>query len=130
MLAMFLLGSDFSADQTARNFDYYDSLTTGDSSLSACMQSIIATEVGRHEHAYRYFRHGLFVDLADAAGNSVDGVHIASAAGVWLSLAYGFGGMRDSGGRLSFSPPSSRAVDVAGILCPFPGAPGACARNP
>ena len=104
VLAMFLLGSDFTSDQKLRNFDYYDNLTTGDSSLSACMQSIIATEVGRYEQAYRYFRHGLFMDLADAAGNSVDGVHIAAAAGVWLSLAYGFGGMRDSGGRLSFSP--------------------------
>jgi alpha,alpha-trehalose phosphorylase len=104
VLAMFLLGSDFTADQKLRNFDYYDSLTTGDSSLSACMQSIIATEVGRHEQAYEYFRHALFMDLADAAGNAVDGVHIASAAGVWLSLVHGFGGMRDTGGRLSFGP--------------------------
>jgi alpha,alpha-trehalose phosphorylase len=104
VLAMFLLGSDFTAEQKQRNFDYYDSLTTGDSSLSACMQSIIATEVGRHDQAYEYFRHGLFMDLGGHAGNAVDGVHIASAAGVWLSLAYGFGGMRDSGGRLAFSP--------------------------
>jgi alpha,alpha-trehalose phosphorylase len=104
VLAMFLLGSDFTEDQKRRNFDYYDDLTTGDSSLSACIQSIIATEVGRHEQAYEYFRHGLWMDLADAAGNAADGVHIASAAGVWLSLVYGFGGLRDSGGGLSFSP--------------------------
>ena len=42
VLAMFLLGNEFSEEQKRRNFDYYDPLTTGDSSLSACVQSIIA----------------------------------------------------------------------------------------
>ena len=47
VLAMFLLGDEFSEEQKRRNFDYYDPLTTGDSSLSACVQSIIAAEIGR-----------------------------------------------------------------------------------
>ena len=46
VLAMFLLGDEFSAEQKRRNFDYYDPLTTGDSSLSACIQSIVAAEMG------------------------------------------------------------------------------------
>ena len=46
VLAMFLLGKEFSAAQKKRNFDYYDPLTTGDSSLSACIQSIVAAEIG------------------------------------------------------------------------------------
>ncbi len=33
-----------------------------------------------------------------------DGVHTASMAGTWISLVYGFGGMRDYEGKLSFSP--------------------------
>ena len=33
-------------EQKRRNFDYYDPLTTGDSSLSACIQSIVAAELG------------------------------------------------------------------------------------
>ena len=33
VLAMFLLGNEFSEEQKRRNFDYYDPLTTGDSSL-------------------------------------------------------------------------------------------------
>src|SRR5690349_5619902 len=40
VLAMLLLGRDFSPEAKKRNFDYYDSLTTGDSSLSACVQGI------------------------------------------------------------------------------------------
>ena len=47
VLAMFLLGNEFSEEQKRRNFDYYDPLTTGDSSLSACVQSIIAAEIGQ-----------------------------------------------------------------------------------
>ena len=42
---MFLLGNEFSAEQKKRNFDYYDPLTTGDSSLSACIQAIVAAEI-------------------------------------------------------------------------------------
>ena len=104
VLAMLLLNDEFSDEQKRRNFDYYDRLTTGDSSLSASVQSIIAAEVGREREALEYFSHALLMDLGDAAGNTSDGVHVASAAGVWSSLVRGFGGVRDRGGRLSFSP--------------------------
>ena len=104
VLAMFLLGEEFSREQKERNFDYYDPLTTGDSSLSACVQSIVAAEVGRDRQALEYFRYALLMDLADVAGNVSDGVHVASAAGVWLNLVFGFGGLRDFDGQVRFSP--------------------------
>jgi alpha,alpha-trehalose phosphorylase len=104
VLAMFLLGNEFSEGQKRRNFDYYDPLTTGDSSLSACVQSIIAAEVGNERQALEYFEYALLMDLADVAGNASDGVHIASAAGVWSALVFGFGGVRDFDGQLSFAP--------------------------
>ncbi len=44
------------------------------------------------------------MDLANVAGNASDGVHIAAAAGVWSCLVFGFGGVRDFDGRLSFTP--------------------------
>jgi alpha,alpha-trehalose phosphorylase len=104
VLAMWLLGDEMSQEQKRRDFDYYDALTTGDSSLSACVQSIVAAEIGRHRRALKYFQHALLMDLADVAGNACDGVHVASAAGVWLALVYGFGGVRDFDGALSFAP--------------------------
>ncbi len=104
VLAMFLLGNEFSEEQKRRNFDYYDPLTTGDSSLSACVQSIIAAEIGLERQALEYFQYALLMDLGNVAGNASDGVHIASAAGVWSSLVFGFGGVRDYEGRLSFDP--------------------------
>jgi alpha,alpha-trehalose phosphorylase len=104
VLAMFLLGNEFSEEQKRRNFEYYDPLTTGDSSLSACVQSIIAAEIGKHREALEYFEYALLMDLANVAGNVSDGVHIAAAGGVWSSLVFGFGGVRDFDGRLSFAP--------------------------
>jgi alpha,alpha-trehalose phosphorylase len=104
VLAMFLLGNEFSGDQKRANFNYYDELTTGDSSLSACVQSIVAAEIGDEERALEYFRFALLMDLAAAAGDPSDGVHIASAAGVWQALVFGFGGVRDFDGQLSITP--------------------------
>jgi alpha,alpha-trehalose phosphorylase len=104
VLAMFLLGNEFSEAQKQANFEYYDALTTGDSSLSACVQSIVAAEIGDEERALEYFRSALLMDLADVSGDPSAGVHIASAAGVWQALVFGFGGVRDFDGELSISP--------------------------
>src|SRR5262245_46017851 len=103
-LAMFLLGHEFSPEQKKRNFDYYDELTTGDSSLSACIQSIVAFEVGYDDLALRYLIDALLMDLADVGGNVKDGCHIASMGGTWMGVVYGLAGLRDDGGRSSFQP--------------------------
>ena len=104
VLAMFLLGHDFSEDQKKRNFDYYDPLTTGDSSLSSCIQSIVASEIGYYEKAIEYARAAMLMDLADIGGNVIDGCHIASMGGTWMVLTYGMAGMRDYDGILTFKP--------------------------
>ena len=83
VLALFLQGDDFTLEQKRADFEYYDPITTGDSTLSAVVQSIIAAEVGYRELALRYFHNALFVDLADLHGNTTDGVHVASTGGVW-----------------------------------------------
>jgi alpha,alpha-trehalose phosphorylase len=109
VLAMFLRGNHFPRDQKRRNFDYYDPITTGDSSLSACVQAVVASEVGADDLAFDYFREALYLDLANTHGNTSDGVHVASAGGVWAGLVHGFAGFVDDGEHLHFSPrlPSS-----------------------
>jgi alpha,alpha-trehalose phosphorylase len=104
VLALFLQGDHFTSEQKRNNFEYYDPITTGDSTLSAIVQSIIAAEVGYRDLALRYFYNALLVDLADLHGNTSDGVHVASTGGVWNILAYGFGGMRDYNGKITFDP--------------------------
>ena len=104
VLAMFLLGEEFSVEQKRRNFDFYDRLTTRDSSLSSSIESIVASEVGQQEKAVQYSIDSGLMDLADVARNVKDGCHIASMGGFWMTLVYGFAGLRDNGGLLRFTP--------------------------
>jgi alpha,alpha-trehalose phosphorylase len=89
-----------------------DPLTTGDSSLSACIQSILALEIGYIDAGREYFRRAALMDLADIGGNVADGCHIASMGGTWMAIVYGFAGMRDYGGRLSFAPRLPDGVEM------------------
>jgi alpha,alpha-trehalose phosphorylase len=114
VLAMFLLGNAFSVEAKKRNFEFYDPLTTGDSSLSSCVEAIIAAQTGDTEKAIRYGMAALLMDLADVGGNVKDGCHIASMGGTWMMLTYGLGGMRDDDGILSFWP--RRAPEDNAIL--------------
>jgi alpha,alpha-trehalose phosphorylase len=114
VLAMFLLGDAFSLEAKKRNFDFYDPLTTGDSSLSSSVEAIIAAQVGDIDKAIRYGMAALLMDLADVGGNVKDGCHIASMGGTWMMLTYGLAGMRDHDGTLSFWP--RRAPEDNAIL--------------
>uniref|UniRef100_UPI003CCC1EA6 glycoside hydrolase family 65 protein n=1 Tax=Tessaracoccus bendigoensis TaxID=72764 RepID=UPI003CCC1EA6 len=104
VLALLLQGHEFSYQEKRADFEYYDPITTGDSSLSGAVQSIIAAEVGYQDMAMKYFLNGLYVDLGDLHSNARDGVHVAAAGGVWASLIYGFAGLRDHDGEISFDP--------------------------
>src|SRR5262249_51097948 len=114
LLAMFLLGEAFSLEAKQRNFAFYDPLTTGDSSLSSCIEAIIAAQIGDLEKTREYGLAALLMDLADVGGNVKDGCHIASMGGTWMMLTYGFGGLRDDDGTLSFWP--RRAPEENAIL--------------
>src|SRR5690606_14149251 len=83
VLANFLLGEQFTADATKRYFDYYDPLTTHDSSLSVCIQSIVANEIGSRQKALRYINFAAVMDLSDIGGNMMHGAHVASIGGTW-----------------------------------------------
>lgn len=104
VMAMYVRGDAFTPEEKARNFAYYDARTVRDSSLSACIQAVMAAEVGHLELAHDYLGEAALMDLHDLHQNSRDGVHVASLAGTWISLIAGLGGMRDFNGQLSFAP--------------------------
>ena len=104
VLALFLQGDQFTQAVKLADFEYYDPITTGDSSLSAVVQSVMAAEVGHQEMAMGYFLDALFCDLADTHHNASDGVHVASTGGVWGCLVHGFVGMRNDRENLRFDP--------------------------
>jgi alpha,alpha-trehalose phosphorylase len=104
VLALLLLSDRFSLEDKRRDFDYYEAVTTHDSSLSSCIFGIIAAEVGYQDKAYQYFMETARLDLDDTHGNTHYGVHTAAMAGTWLGVAFGFAGMRVVGGELHFAP--------------------------
>lgn len=104
VLAMHWCGDDFTAEQKAKAFAYYEPITVRDSSLSACTQAIVAAEVGHRKLANAYLHQAALMDLRDLEKNTKNGVHVASLAGAWLAVVCGFGGMRDHGGELTFAP--------------------------
>jgi alpha,alpha-trehalose phosphorylase len=125
LLAMQLCGEAFTPEQKRRNVDYYEPLTVRDSSLSSATQAVLAAEVGYLSLAYDYAAEALLMDLRDLHHNTAGGLHMASLAGGWTALVSGFGGMRDEGGRLSFSPGLPEGLDRLafrivrgdGVLC-------------
>ena len=123
VLALFLQGDRFTHEEKRADFEYYDPITTGDSTLSAVVQSVIAAEVGYHEAALDYFHQALYVDLHDLHGNTVDGLHVASAGGVWSTLVHGFGGHARLRRRAHLRPAAAGDLAVAAV-------PALLARHP
>ncbi len=104
VLALFLLGDLFSEEEKKENYDFYEPLTTHDSSLSTCIFSIMASEIGYRQKAFDYFMETARMDLDDYKGNTKNGVHIANMGGTWMCIVNGFAGMRTYDGTLSFRP--------------------------
>jgi alpha,alpha-trehalose phosphorylase len=121
VMAMFVRGEAFTAEQKARNFAYYEPLTVRDSSLSACVQAVIAAETGHLELAYDYMGEAALMDLDDLEHNSSDGLHIASLAGTWIATVCGFGGLRDEDGTMSFAPRLPERLDRIAFCLVFRG---------
>ncbi|MGH7884606.1 MAG: glycoside hydrolase family 65 protein, partial [Thermodesulfobacteriota bacterium] len=111
ILAMFLLDDEFTEKEKKNNFDYYDPLTTGDSSLSVCIQSIMASKVGYMDKAFDYAKDSAFMDLQDIGKNVKDGCHIASMGGTWMLFVFGFAGFKNSNGIPSFNPRLPRELE-------------------
>jgi trehalose/maltose hydrolase-like predicted phosphorylase len=99
-----LLSHRFTQEETRRNYDYYEKVTTHDSSLSTCIFSIVASDIGYHDKAYRYFMRTARMDLDDYHGNVKDGVHVANMAGTWMCLVNGFAGLKVHDDTLSLNP--------------------------
>ncbi|MBD2252447.1 beta-phosphoglucomutase [Nostoc parmelioides] len=78
------------------NWDYYAPRTdiTYGSSLGPAIHGILASDLGKSATAYERFMQALMVDLEDSRGNANDGIHGASAGGIWQAVIFGFGGIQ------------------------------------
>jgi trehalose/maltose hydrolase-like predicted phosphorylase len=111
VLAMHWIPEAFTAEQKARNVDYYERITVRDSSLSACTQAVMCAEVGHLELAHDYAHEAALVDLRDLHANAGHGLHMASLAGAWSAIVEGFGGLRAEPDRLTLTPRLPRDLD-------------------
>jgi len=103
VLAHFLL--DNVEEQIVKNsYHYYEKRTTHDSSLSPCVHGIMASKIGEPDQAYDFFMNTLRLDLDNLHHNTKDGLHIANLGGVYMSVVYGFGGLRIKEGSVSIAP--------------------------
>lgn len=101
---LFFLGDRYDLDTKKRNFDFYEPLTVHESSLSPCVHSIIACELGYREKAYEMYLRTSRLDLDNYNNDTGDGCHITSMAGTWMSVVHGFGGLRVKDGVLHLNP--------------------------
>lgn len=104
VLAMLLLPWRFSREEVTAAFEFYEQVTTHDSSLSMAAFSAVASRIGETDKAYRYFRETARLDLDDTHTNTRDGLHMANMAGTWVCVTAGFGGMQVTGEEISFAP--------------------------
>lgn len=104
VLALFLAGDQFSLEEKRANYAFYEPRTCHGSSLSPCIHSIIASEIGLHEDAYDFFHQSLYMDNNDFRGNTKGGIHFACAGGTWMAMVNGFAGMRDYDDEFILNP--------------------------
>jgi alpha,alpha-trehalose phosphorylase len=104
VLAHFILEDEQELSTMRNSFAYYEEITTHDSSLSSCIFCIMASRLGMPEKAYDYFGESSKMDLLNTHNNTKDGIHTANMGGAYMSIVYGFGGLRIKADGLHLAP--------------------------
>ncbi|MDD4578574.1 MAG: glycoside hydrolase family 65 protein [Anaerolineaceae bacterium] len=106
IMLMYLLPELFDQQSLQANYDYYTPRTdlTFGSSLGPSIQAIMATRLGSLDDAYENFMRAARADIQDVRGNAGDGIHGASAGGLWQAAVFGFGGLRIGDDRWYLQP--------------------------
>jgi len=104
VLAHFLLEDEEKLSTIQNSFDYYEKITTHDSSLSTCIFSIVASKLSNTRKAYEYFMQTTRLDLDNTHHNTKDGIHTANMGGTYMGMVYGFAGLRIKETGIYFNP--------------------------
>lgn len=105
IMSMSMFRNKFSIAERKSNMSYYDVRTVHESSLSATHAGIVAADSLNIEEAYKYFLMSCRFNLDfQPRENYNNGIHLASYAGAWLILLYGFVGIQEDTEILSLKP--------------------------
>ncbi|MGX7013422.1 glycoside hydrolase family 65 protein [Vagococcus silagei] len=101
---IYFFNDQFTIEEKRRNFDFYEPMTVHESSLSPCIHSILAAELGMEEKAVEMYQRTARLDLDNYNNDTEDGLHITSMTGSWLAIVQGFAQMKTFNESLSFAP--------------------------
>lgn len=104
LMAILLYGDDFTPEEKAANYAYYEPRCIHESSLSPSIHAILAAELGRHAETLSFFAFATRLDLDNYNRNTHEGLHLSSVAAAWMTIVQGFGGVRYENGKLSLNP--------------------------
>lgn len=104
MLLIYLFENEFSNDIKMDNFHYYETITTHDSSLSLSTHSSLAADLDEMKLSYELFKKATEIDMGQQMSSSDEGIHAASLGGIWQTVVYGYGGVRNLEGTLRIEP--------------------------
>ncbi|HPH96657.1 MAG TPA: glycoside hydrolase family 65 protein [Anaerolineaceae bacterium] len=96
LMLLYMLPDLLGPEVLRANYNYYTPRTdhTFGSSLGPSIQAVMACQMGDVAEAYDHFMRAARADLRDVRGNAGDGIHGASAGGLWQAVVFGFAGLR------------------------------------
>jgi len=94
LMMMALFPDDFEPEEVRAAWDRYEPITTHDSSLSAGVHGLVASRLGLSQEAWAFWLSARDRDLDPSRGGAAEGIHVASAAGLWTAAAMGFAGLK------------------------------------
>jgi maltose phosphorylase len=101
---VYYFNDEFTMEEKRKNFEFYEPMTVHESSLSPCIHSILAAELGMEEKAVEMYQRTARLDLDNYNNDTEDGLHITSMTGSWLAIVQGFAQMKTYKEKLSFAP--------------------------
>ncbi len=96
IMADIMFPLESSKAEIKRDYEFYEPITTHDSSLSKAMFAIDAARIGKDQQSYEFFSQAVKTDLLNLHHNTSDGVHAGSLGAAWEGIFYGFAGIENN----------------------------------
>jgi len=93
LMLMQLFPNAFTKAEITNALEYYEPVTTHDSSLSVATHCIISAWLGLKDKAWDYFIRTRETDLGKGLHNSGEGIHSANAGALWQCVVFGYLGI-------------------------------------
>jgi len=118
---MKLFPEEFTEKQIKSAYDYYEPITTHDSSLSASTHGIIACRMGNSKKALSFLQKTLDIDYSVKTQGAKEGIHIANCGGLWQLVIFGLCGLKIENGELKVKPALSGDITQIDFKIIFKG---------